>query len=66
MADVDALVQIIWDYMLVGHELQKADCIVVLCSHDVRVADYAIQFGTSRVMRPTCFSPAASCSRMPP
>ena len=42
MADADTLVQIIWDYMLVGHELRRADCIFVLCSHDSRVADYAI------------------------
>lgn len=40
--DLDALVQIIWDYMLVGHKLRRADCIFVLCSHDIRVADYAI------------------------
>ncbi len=43
MADVNALVQILWDYMLVGHELRSADCIVVLGSHDIRVADYAIR-----------------------
>ncbi len=42
MADVAALVQVLWDYMLVGHELRCADCIVVLGSHDIRVADYAI------------------------
>ena len=29
--------------MLVGHELRPADCIVVLCSHDIRVAEYAIE-----------------------
>lgn len=43
MAAVDALVHIIWDYMLLGHELRTADCIVVLGSHDIRVADYAIE-----------------------
>lgn len=42
MADVEALVQALWDYMLVGHKLRIADCIVVLGSHDIRVADYAI------------------------
>ena len=42
MKEVDSLVQILWNYMLVGHLLRKADCIVVLGSHDVRVADYAI------------------------
>ena len=42
MTDVYSLVQILWDYMLVGHDLRNADCIVVLGSHDIRVADYAI------------------------
>ena len=42
MSDVDALVQVIWDYMLVGHELRRADCIFMLGSYDIRVADYAI------------------------
>ena len=42
MDEVNSLVQIIWDYMLVGHSLRKVDCIFVLCSHDIRVADYAV------------------------
>ncbi|MCY4064468.1 MAG: YdcF family protein [Chloroflexi bacterium] len=42
MDEVDSLVQILWDYLLVGHSLRQADCIFVLCSHDIRVADYAI------------------------
>ena len=41
--NVDSLVQIIWDYMLLGHALCNADCIFVLCSHDIRVADYAVE-----------------------
>ena len=41
--DIDALVQVLWDYMLVGHTLRKADCIFMLGSYDVRVADYAIE-----------------------
>ena len=36
------LVQVIWDYMLVGQRLRAADCIFMLGSYDVRVADYAI------------------------
>lgn len=43
LQDVAALVQILWDYMLVDHELRLVDCIVVLGSHDIRVADYAIK-----------------------
>lgn len=42
MSSVDELVQILWDYMLVGHELRKTDCVFMLGSYDVRVADYAI------------------------
>jgi len=42
MDEVSALVQILWNYMLVGHSLRQADCLFVLCSHDIRVADYAI------------------------
>lgn len=42
VSTINALLQILWDYMLVGHELRSADCIVVLGSHDIRVADYAI------------------------
>lgn len=42
MDEVDSLVQVLWDYLLVGHSLRQADCIFVLCSHDIRVADYAI------------------------
>ncbi len=36
-------VKIIWDYMLLGHKLEKADAIVVLGSRDVRIAEYAAQ-----------------------
>lgn len=32
------LARIIWDYMLLGHTLEKADCIIVMGSHDTRVA----------------------------
>lgn len=39
---LDSLVQVIWDYMLVGQRLRAADCIFMLGSYDIRVADYAI------------------------
>ena len=42
MADVDALVQVIWDYMRVDQPMHCADCIFMLGSYDIRVADYAI------------------------
>ncbi len=34
-----ALAQKLWDYHHVNHTLQKSDCILVLGSHDVRVAE---------------------------
>lgn len=36
-------VNLIWDYMLVGHELKPADVILVLGSNDDRVASYAFK-----------------------
>ncbi len=33
------LAQIVWDYHHVNHSLKKSDCIMVLGSHDTRVAD---------------------------
>ncbi|CAH1778767.1 unnamed protein product [Owenia fusiformis] len=35
--------QIIWDFMLMGHKLSKADLILVLGSHDIRVGEYGVQ-----------------------
>lgn len=36
---VDDWARILWNYHHVGHSLEKADCIVVLGSHDTRVAE---------------------------
>ncbi|MBV7296345.1 YdcF family protein [Enterovibrio paralichthyis] len=33
----------IWNYQLMGHQLEAADCLFVLCSNDLRVAEYAAQ-----------------------
>ncbi|PIN75467.1 hypothetical protein COV17_03850 [Candidatus Woesearchaeota archaeon CG10_big_fil_rev_8_21_14_0_10_36_11] len=38
---VDRLAKNLWDYHHMNHTLEKSDCIFVLCSHDLRVADYA-------------------------
>ena len=38
-AETLRLSQIIWDYHHVGHTVQPADCILVLGSHDTRVAE---------------------------
>ena len=40
--NLDCLVKVIWDYMRVGQRLRAADCIFMLGSYDIRVADYAI------------------------
>ena len=37
--DIIALTKKLWDYHQVNHTLEKADCILVLGSHDLRVAD---------------------------
>lgn len=34
-------IQLLWNYHLMGHKLAKADCILVLGSHDLRVAEHA-------------------------
>ena len=38
---VDRWAQVVWDYHQVGHSLVKADAILVLGSHDTRVAERA-------------------------
>ena len=38
-----ALAETLWDYHLMKHELAPADAILVLCSHDERVAERAAQ-----------------------
>jgi uncharacterized SAM-binding protein YcdF (DUF218 family) len=37
--EIISLAQQLWDYHHMQHQLQKADCIFVLGSHDLRVAD---------------------------
>jgi len=36
---LDAFARIVWDYHHLNHALAKADCIIVLGSHDTRVAE---------------------------
>lgn len=36
---IRALVEKVWDYHLMNHQLSKADAILVLCSHDKAVAE---------------------------
>jgi len=41
--DTTVAAKTIWDYMLMNHELEKADLILVLGSSDLRKAEYAAQ-----------------------
>lgn len=41
--DTNTALQTVWDYMLLGHELQKSDIIFALGSHDPLVGKYAAQ-----------------------
>lgn len=41
MKEIDTLAKIIWDYMLMHHELKPMDAIFILGSSDLRVADRA-------------------------
>jgi uncharacterized SAM-binding protein YcdF (DUF218 family) len=36
---IDALAERIWNYHRIDHQLAKTDAILVLCSHDIRVAE---------------------------
>jgi len=40
---VRSLAEMIWRYHLMNHQLEKADAILVLCSHDKRVAERGAQ-----------------------
>ena len=33
--------RVIWDYMKLGESLRKADCLIAMGSHDLRIAEYA-------------------------
>ena len=38
---IEKLARIIWDYHKLNHKLKKVDCLFVLGSHDIRIAEYA-------------------------
>lgn len=46
--EVDKNAKIIWDFMQMKMPLQKADAIFVLCSHDTRVAERALELYNER------------------
>ena len=41
--EIKALVETVWAYHHLGHELSRADAILVLCSHDTAVAERGAQ-----------------------
>ena len=41
MQSVDELAKTLWDYHHLHQPLRRTDCILVLCSNDIRVAEYA-------------------------
>ena len=43
LSDVHALVERVWNYHQMGHQLTRADALLVLCSHDTIVAERAAQ-----------------------
>lgn len=42
-AQIEGLAETLWNYHLLKHQLAKADAILVLCSHDERVAERGAQ-----------------------
>lgn len=47
---------LIWDFLHITDDLQKADLIFVLCSHDTRVADYAVSLYKRNIASRILFS----------
>ena len=43
MYTTDKALRTIWDYMQMNQPIKKADAIFVLCSHDIRVAEYVTE-----------------------
>lgn len=45
MINIDTinLARILWEYQNLGQGLKKSDCIIVLGSHDLRVADWTAE-----------------------
>lgn len=41
--DIISAAKVLWNYHLLDHQIEKADCILALGSHDLRVADRAAE-----------------------
>jgi hypothetical protein len=46
-----ALAETLWNYHLMKHDVGKADAILVLCSHDERVAERGAQLFLEGLVR---------------
>ena len=57
---IRALVEKVWNYHQLNHQLSKADAILVLCSHDTAVAETRRASSFSKAGRRCSSSPAAS------
>lgn len=56
MENTDKHAKIIWEYMLMHHELKKSDAIIALGSNDIRVAERAFE------LYKTGFAPVIICT----
>jgi uncharacterized SAM-binding protein YcdF (DUF218 family) len=54
--EVRALAQVLWDYHHVNHTLSPADAVMVLCSHDTRVAERGAELFLQRMAPLLIFS----------
>ncbi|HHF3214843.1 TPA: YdcF family protein [Vibrio alginolyticus] len=49
-------IETLWDYMQLKHELKPADCLFVMCSNDVRVAEHAAKLYHQKLVPLIVFS----------
>ena len=49
-------IDILWNFMSMGHKVTSSDCIFVLCSNDTRVAEYAAELYLQKVAPYIVFS----------
>lgn len=57
-------IETLWDYMQLKHELKPADCLFVMCSNDVRVAEHAAKLYHQKLAPLIVFSGGKVASQM--